>query len=129
MKALRSLIEKAVWTYVQAVATLALVGGSLVFNKELAIAALPAALTVVANGMPAVAVGLPFKVDLALRVVRSYAAAFLGFLLSQPVFHLDASVGKAASMAGVMAVLVVVKGVAAKQVGDPNTAATLPASG
>lgn len=128
MKQLYVLAEKAVWTYLQGLIVLVLAGGTLntSFTTELAIAALPAALTVIANGLPAVAQGLPFAVDLALRVARSFAAAFLGFLLSQSAFHLDASVGRAAVLAGATAAVVVVKGAIASRLGQLGTPALAP---
>lgn len=131
MKQLATLAEKVVWTYVQALIALLLVGGGLSadgLTTDLAIAALPAALTVVANGIPMVPAGLPFAVDLVFRVLRSAAATFLGFLLAVPTFNLDVSTLRAAGTAALVAVLVVVKGAAASKIGDPATPATLPAS-
>jgi hypothetical protein len=130
MKTIAVLIEKVVWTYIQTLLILVLAGDSLNidFTTELAVAALPAALTVLANGLPAVPVGLPLAVDLVLRVIRSFAATFLGTLLAMPVFTLDMSSGRAAALAGGVSVLVVLKGFVASRLGALNTAATLPAS-
>lgn len=130
MKQLYALAEKAVWTYLQALLALVLASGTLdlntSFSTEAAIAALPAAITVIANGLPAVSQGLPFAQDLLWRAVRSFAAAFLGVLLAQPIFTLQRSVGEAALLAGLTAALVVVKGAVASKVGDRSSAALAP---
>lgn len=131
LQVIATLAEKVLWTYVQAVIVLLLAGGGLNadgLTTDLAIAALPAALTVLANGIPQAPAGLPFAVDLLWRVVRSGAAAFIGFLLAVPVFNLDATTLRAAGSAALVAVLVVVKGAIASKLGDPATPATLPAS-
>lgn len=128
MTTARQLAEKAVWTYIQALLALVLAangiaGASLSFTTAMAVAALPAALTVIANGLPQVSGGLPFATDLTFRVIRSFAAAFLGFLLAMPVFTLDWSSGKAALLAGLTAALAVVKGAAASRIGDSSSPA------
>lgn len=128
MKAIATLIEKVLWTYVQAVLTLVLAGGALAaggLSRSLAVAALPAALTVLANGLPAVPQGLPFYVDLFFRIVRTAAVSFIGFLVAQPVFDVNANVARAAGLSALMAALVVIKGAAARQFGA-ESAATLP---
>jgi hypothetical protein len=125
-----ALVEKAGWTYVQSFLAVLTIGSGwhIAVTTQLAVAALPAALTVLANGLPLLApVGLPYMVDLGYRIVKTAAAAFLGVLLAQPVFHLTASVGRSALCAAGAAVLVIVKGVVAKQLGQP-TPATLPLS-
>lgn len=125
---LLGLAEKAAWTYFQALIALTLVTGTaLSFSTQTAVAALPAALTVLANGLPVTIDGLTYAQDIAFRIVRSFAAGFLGYLLAIPVFTLDASVLQGAKTAGVIAALVVLKGYIAKMIGDPATAATLPA--
>lgn len=126
-----NLAEKVAWTYVQSVLVLMTAGDALniALDTQLLIAALPAALTVVANGLPAslVTEHVPLSVDVLYRVLRSGVVAFLGFLLAQPVFSLSLSVGRAAWMAGLMAALVTLKGVVASRLGYHDTAATLPA--
>lgn len=132
MKDFELLLEKVFWTYVQALVALWLgLGdalGSNGFSQDLAIAALPAALTVLANGLPGVPENLSFALDLLWRVARTFAVAFIGMLVGQPVFGLDPGALNAAYTAGVMAVLAVIKGAAAKKVGDPESAALLPAA-
>lgn len=131
MNYLLSLFEKTFWTYVQSVIALVLVGGGLSgggITTELAVAALPAALTVLANGLPVVPKGLTFWPDLGLRVMRSVAAAFIGYLLAMPVFGLDVTSLRAAGISALVAGLVVVKGIAASKIGDIDSPATLPES-
>ena len=126
-----SLFEKTFWTYVQSVIALVLVGGGLSsggITTELAVAALPAALTVLANGLPVVPQGLTFWPDLGLRVMRSVAAAFVGYLLAMPVFGLDVTSLRAAGTASLVAGLVVLKGLIASKVGDVDSPALLPES-
>lgn len=127
---LAGLAEKVLWTYLQALAAILLAGTVLDVStaQAAAMAALPAALTVVANGLPIVPEGLRFGVDLVLRSVRTYAVSFLGFLLALPVFSLDYSVLAAASTAALPAVLALIKATAASHLGTTGTAATLPAS-
>lgn len=130
MNALYALIEKVIWTYVQSLIAIMTMGDRLNINitTELAIAALPAALTVIANGLQAAALpmNLPFGVDLLFRIIKTFAATFLGSLIAQPVFQLSIGAGRAGFLAGLAAVIVVIKGVAARQLGDPQSAATLP---
>lgn len=127
MKTLYLLIEKVTWTYIQAL-TVLLLAGTAGFTTTMAIAALPAALTVLANSLPQVSAGLPFTVDLVFRIVRTAAVSFLGFLLAAPTFSLDYSVLHAAALAAGMSVLAVVKGAAASRIGQLDTAALMPAS-
>lgn len=128
MNALALLLEKALWTFVQAFVATLLVGTAMDVStaQAAAVASIPAFLTVVANGLPAVPVGLPFYLDLALRIVRTYAVSFLGYLVAVPTFSLDFSILQAAATAGIPAILALLKGAAATRVGDPGTAATLP---
>lgn len=130
MKTVYLLAEKVIWTYIQALIVLLTAGNGLTisFSTTLAIAALPAAFTVLANGIPQVSAGLPFAVDLTFRVLRTGAVAFLGYLTAIPVFSLDYSVLYAASLAAATAVLAVVKGAAADRLGQLGTAALMPAS-
>lgn len=126
-KPVLTLIEKVASTYVQALLALVILSGTVSFTEELAIAALPAALTVLANALPTLGLpGLPFAAELVFRIVRSFVATFIGYLLAVPVFTLDPSVLQAAKTAGLMAALVVVKGLVAKQVGSPDSPALLP---
>lgn len=128
-KPVLTLFEKVASTYVQALLALVILSGTVSFTQELAIAALPAALTVLANGLPTLSLpNLPFAAELVFRIVRSFVATFVGYLLAVPVFTLDPSVLQAAKTAGLMAALVVVKGLVAKQVGSPDSPALLPQS-
>lgn len=124
MNYLSSLLEKAVLTYLQAFLTLVVAGGALDVSiaTSAGVAAIPAGLTVIANGLPQVAPDLPFATDLVARTIRTYAAAFLGLLVAAPVFTLDVSSFQAAALAAAPAALAVAKGLIAKRVGDPSTA-------
>lgn len=124
MNYLSSLFEKAVLTYVQAFLGLLLVGTTfdLSVATSAAVAAIPAALTVVANGLPQVAPNLPFAADLVFRTLRTYVAGFLGLLIAVPQFTLTLDTFETAAVAAIPAALAVVKGLVAKRVGDPNTA-------
>jgi hypothetical protein len=125
------LIEKVVATYVQALIALLVAAPALDFSlptvEAAAIAAIPAGLTVIANGLPGIPVGLPFYVDLGLRAARTFAASFLGFLIAVPVFSLDEAILTGAVVGAIPAVLSVVKSALASRVGTPGTAALLPA--
>jgi len=124
------LAEKVATTYVEAFLTILLGGDWLNVStaEAAAIAALPAALTVIANGTPLVPIGLPFYVDLGLRAVRTYAVTFVGFAAAVPVFALDYSIAVSASAAGMTAALALVKGALASKIGRSDSAAVLPAS-
>lgn len=67
-----------------------------------------------------------YLADLAERVAATYATAFLGLLLANGFDLTDLSAVKAAAIASLPAALAVIKGVLAKVVGDPGTAALLP---
>jgi hypothetical protein len=125
-----ALLEKVLATYVQTFITVLLAGGPMGTSaaQAAAIAAIPAALTVVANGLPEVPGGLPFYVDLTFRTVRTYVVTFLGFVIAVPVFSLDYSIALAASTAAFTACLAVIKGALASKVGNPDSAALLPSA-
>lgn len=129
MNAIALLVEKALWTYVQAFIATLLVGAAMDVStaQAAAVAAIPAFLTVIANGLPAVPAGLPFYLDLLLRIIRTYAVSFLGYLVAVPTFTLDFSIAQAAATAGIPAILALLKGAAASRIGDHSTPATLPA--
>jgi hypothetical protein len=113
-----TLIEKAASTYVQVFITAWLAADTLGIGTAQAagLAAIPAALTVIANGL-----------GLTLRTLRTYAVSVIGFLVALPVFDLEISTLQAALLAGVPAALAVIKGGLASQVGDPESPALLPA--
>ena len=123
------LLEKVLATYVQVFIGVLVVGQAINAStaQAAAIAAIPAALTILANGLPVVPIGLPFYVDLILRTVRTYAVSFIGLLIAQPVFKLDRSAAMAAAVGGIPTALAVVKGGLASKVGQANSAALLPA--
>jgi hypothetical protein len=129
---LLGLVEKTLATYVQALIALLIAAPTLDFSlptvEAAAIAAIPAGLTIIANGLPGIPVGLPFYTDLLLRAVRTFAASFLGFLIAVPVFSLDEAVLTAAAVGAIPTVLSVIKSALAKRVGADDTAALLPAS-
>lgn len=122
------LLEKVLATYVQAFIGFLPAGPVLNLSAlELAaVSALPAAITVVANGLPLVPSGLPFYVDLLLRTLRTYVAAFLGLLVAVPVFQIDVGIAVAAASGALPAALAVLKAALARRIGDAGTAAVLP---
>lgn len=127
---LAPIAEKVLWTFVQGF-LVALLGVSEFdwTNGQAAIAAgITAVITLALASVTAAAVpeGLPFYNDLALRVARSGSAAFLSFLLIEPDAVLTGQAWKGAVGAAGMAALVIIKGGAARFIGNGNTAATLP---
>lgn len=124
-----SLVEKVIATYVEAFVAALLLGSVIDVStaQAAALAAIPAGLTVISSGMPLVPVGLPFYVDLGLRTIRTYAVSFIGFLVALPVFALDFGTLQAASAAAIPAALAVIKGALSTKIGNPTTAAALPA--
>lgn len=129
MNAVLALLEKAALTFLQVFVTALLAGGSIDVSTAQAaiIGGIAAAITVIANGIPAITPTLPFWLDLLLRTVRTYVAAFVAFLLALPVLDLSYSTLAAASAAALPAVLAVVKGAVASRIGEPDSAALLPA--
>lgn len=123
------LAEKVVSTYVQAFLSLLIVHDTIGADlaQTAAIAAVPTALTAFINALPAVPVGLPFWIDLVLRVVRTYLATFVGLLLAMPVLHLNFTILVATLTSALPAALAVLKGGIAAKVGNTATAALLPA--
>lgn len=123
------LFEKVASTYVQAFIALLVVHDVIGAGvaQTAAIAAVPAALTAFVNALPAVPLGMPFYVDLVLRVVRTYLASFVGLLVAMPVFHLNLTATVAAASAALPSALAVLKGGLAAKVGNTATAALVPA--
>jgi hypothetical protein len=64
-----------------------------------------------------------FTRKLAENIVVSYLYSVVAFLLADGADYLDVSFLKAAALAGIPAALSAVKGVLAKQVGDPDSPA------
>lgn len=127
--ALIVLVEKVIATYLQSFVAFLLVGETIDASiaESAAVAAIPAALTVVANGLPTVPPDLPFWVDLVLRTVRTYVVTFVGLIVADPVFSLDISVAAAAATGAIPAALALLKAGLASKVGYDDTAALLPA--
>jgi hypothetical protein len=71
-----------------------------------------------------------YIIDLAERVVWTFLQAFLGALIAGGVFDVagvrDVSAWEAAALGGVAAVLSLLKGIAAKFIGQPDSASTAP---
>lgn len=130
LHALVLLLEKALSTYVQAFLTGLIVGPTIGASTAqiAALAALPTALTVIANGLAGINPQLPFVYDVVFRTVRTYVASFIGFLLAMPTFHLDYSAATAAATSALPSALAVAKGFLASQFGNGDTAALLPAT-
>lgn len=122
------LLEKVFSTYVQVFVSLLIVGSVINVStvQSAAMAGIPTALTLIANGLPAVPVGLPFYVDLLLRVVRTYVVSFVGLVVAQPAFHLNRSIAQAALVGALPAALSALKGGIASKVGRADSAALLP---
>jgi hypothetical protein len=124
--------EKVIATYVQSLIGLYLLDMNDTLNTStahaLAIAALPAAITVITASLPLVPDGLPYYLALFGNVARTFVQGFLGYLLALPIFQLDASVGRAALFAAIPACLAVLKGALASKVGNPTTPNLLPAA-
>ena len=72
MKVIASLVERGVWTYLQALATILLAGSVITGDlaTAAAVAAIPAGLTVVTAGLPTSIDGVPFAVDAVYRTAR-----------------------------------------------------------
>ena len=123
------LLEKVLATYVEAFVALLLVGTAIDVSTAQAasIAAIPAGLTVVANGLPLVPVGLPFYVELLFRTLRTFVAAFLGLLVAVPVFELELGILAAAATGAIPATLAVLKGALSTRIGNEDSPAALPA--
>jgi hypothetical protein len=124
--------EKVIATYLQSFIALVIFDLNDTLSTStptaLAIAALPAAITVLTASLPTVPERSPFYVALFGNAARTFAQGFLGFLLAQQVFTLDISVGRAAVFAALPAALAVLKAGLATRVGDPNTPNLLPAN-
>lgn len=126
---LATLLDKVAWTYVQTVVTLLAAQDALNIGaaQAMAIAAIPAALTVLANGLPVIPAGLPFGLDLVLRVARTYAVSVIGFLVAVPAFSLEWGILVAAATAAGPAALAAAKAALASRVGALGSGALLPA--
>lgn len=124
------LAEKVLSTYIQALIALLVLGPTINVSiaQSAAIAAIPAALTFLANNLPGIPVGLPFWLDLLLRAARTYVVSFIGFLVAVPVFQLKFSVFTAAAAAALPGALAVIKAGVAQHVGSSGTASLLPAN-
>lgn len=127
------IVEKVLSQFVQAF-VVALFGG-MAFGwtaiQCAALAGVSAVITLALNSVNSavIPVGMPFYTDLTLRVLRSGASAFLAFMVMAPV--LDVQSGdfwKAALGAGAVGAVSALKAQGARQVGDPETAALLPAT-
>ncbi|MFF2660040.1 holin [Kitasatospora sp. NPDC058032] len=66
-----------------------------------------------------------FIIDLTERTLATYAATFLGLLLADNFDLTSIGALRAAAVAALPAALSVLKGAAAKRVGDPSSAALL----
>ena len=124
------IVEKVGWTFAQAFLVALLGMNELGWTStEAAIAAgVTAVLTLAMASVQgaAIPVGLPFYTDLGLRIARSAAAAFLAYLLVEPGAVLAGETWQGALGAAGMAILVALKGGAARFIGNPTSAATLP---
>jgi hypothetical protein len=125
------LVEKTVCTYLEWLIGLYIADIMDTVNtstpQALAIAAIPAALTVIAANMPQVGTNVPFYLGLLLNAVRTFAASFIGYMVALPFFSLDRSVLTAALVASLPTALALVKAGLATRVGNPTTPNLLPA--
>lgn len=125
------LIEKVVMTYIEGLISLLVISGSngavnVSTAQAAAVAAIPAALTVIANGLPVVPIGLPFWIDAVLRTARTYVVSFIGLLVAMPVFNLDYSAFVCALSGALPATLAAGKALIATRFGESTSAALLP---
>jgi hypothetical protein len=122
------LFEKAATTYVEAFLAVLAASSTLGVSvlQSAAIASIPAALTVIANGIPQPPAHLPFYTDMAFRTVRTYVVSFVGILVAMPMFDFSMSVLQTAALGALPAAFAVVKGVLAGRVGNRDTSALLP---
>lgn len=122
------LFEKAVTTYIEAF--LALLAASSVLDisvaQSAAIAAIPSAFTVIANGIPQPSAGMSFYSDLIFRTVRTYVVSFVGLLVAAPIFEFSVGALQSAAIGAIPATLAVVKGIVASRIGNRETPALLP---
>jgi hypothetical protein len=123
-----ALLEKTVTTYIEAFVALLAASSTIDISvaQSAAIAAIPAALTVVANGVSSTSLNLSFYGDLVFRTIRTYVVSFLGLLVAAPVFDFSVGALQAAAIGAIPAALAVVKGILAGRVGNKNTPAFLP---
>ena len=123
-----TLFEKTITTYIEAF--VALLAASSTINisvaQSAAIAAVPAALTVVANGVASTSLNLSFYGDLVFRTIRTYVVSFLGLLVAAPAFDFSVGALQAAAIGAIPAALAVIKGILAGRIGNKNTPALLP---
>lgn len=123
-------IEKVIATYVQSLIGLVILDLNDTLNTQtptmLAIAALPAAITVISASIPAASARLPYVTQLVLNTARTFVQGFFGYLLAIVPFRLDASVGQAAAFAALPAALAFLKGGLARYVGNSSTPNLLP---
>lgn len=69
-----------------------------------------------------------FMLDVLERTLGTYVAAFVGLLLANGLDALSIDTAKAAAVAAIPAAVTVAKAAVGKLIGDPKTAAWLPAS-
>lgn len=128
-------VEKGVSTWLQAAAALLMASG---FFETLDIdllgaaawASVPAGLTVLLNAVGAATIPTtaPYPLQVALRTLRTGAAAFLGVLVAVPMFEPSMSLLQAAAVAAGAAVLAAVKAELGRFIGDGATVAWVPES-
>lgn len=125
------LAERVAWTFVQAFLVAWFAGGAVfdwTVGRAAVAAGVAAVVTLALNAVQGAAIpkGLGFYTDAGLRVARSASAAFLAFLLVEPQAVLSGRVWEGAVGSAAVAALAALKAVAARAVGNPDTAATLP---
>jgi hypothetical protein len=125
-----ALVERSSWQALEVFVSALIGAGALDASVAQAgiLAGVAAAITVLANGVPGLAVpaGLPWVVDVGLRTVRSFVSAFLAPIAATAVLPLDVETWQAAALAGAVAGLTVIKSAIAGRFGG-DSAATLPA--
>ncbi len=122
--------EKVIMTFLEAYAAVMVAGnafGELGAWKAAGVAALPAALTIVINGVNTFPLTPnSFLEDLVGRTLRTYVAGFLGFFVAAPAFGYSMNTLQAAALAGIPAAIAVAKGLISSRIGYSETAAALP---
>lgn len=130
LRSLSVLAEKTVATFLEVFVTTFVAAGqftNLDTWQSAGVAAVPAGLTVIANGLPQVELVQNNKVvDILFRTVRTYAVAFIGFLIAAPAFELSFDSLESAAIAAIPAGFAVVKGAISGLFGNKDTAAALP---
>lgn len=138
LRRLADVAERTAATFVQAFVAALMLGGAYDLSAAQAagLAGAIAAIAVIKNALsafllargadPTARTGVAYAVDLVERTAATYVEAFAGALVLHGTLSL--TIAQSAAYAGIPAALAVLKGGLARFVGDPASAALLPAS-